>query len=490
MHKLVLYIVFLFSIFGIFSQSECTVHCYAPGFKGQTARLYTYEDYISYELKELDKGIIDSTGMLVFKTTVKSGIKASIHIQDKNGIIYLDPATDNYYVSFPQENDYVQKLNGNTVRLVFDRLDNNDLNTLIMDFNIRFDYFLYGDSIKMQRLLSRGPEFQDSLGEFAKNIYGKYQGITNRYFKNYVKYSIAKIALFSDRKEPEMNKLKIFERFIKAQPILYHNEAYMVFIKDFYKDLLSDISIVNRDKATTAVNTLASINRLHEVMAMHYYLRNVTFRELIMLNALDEAYYSPFYNKNNVQMFLQNIGKNSKIEAHRIIANNILKLQNKMKTGNKAPNFSWTDKNGKIKELKSFTGKYVYLSFWASWNKPSVQDQMLLAQMKEKYEKYITFISISLDTKKNDFDGFMYANKRMKYTWEFGHYGGDSKVLLDYNIRSVPSYFLITPDGYLQQSPAMSPTPNGSLKSIDETFFSIKKKLEPKSAYKIGGKSN
>jgi len=490
MHKLGLYILFSLLIIGISSQTESTVHCYAPNFKGQTARLYTYEDYISYELKELDKGIIDSTGMIVFNTTIKRGIKASIHIQDKAGTIYLDPATNDYYVSFPEERDYVQKLNGNTVRLVFDNLANNDLNTLIMDFNIRFDYFLYGDSIKMQRLLARGTEFQDSLGNFAQNIFKKYDGVTNRYFKNHVKYNIAKIALFSDRKEPEMNKLKIFENFIKAQPILYHNEAYMVFIKDFYKDLLSDITIVNRDKATTAVNTLVSINRLHEVMAMHYYLRNVTFRELIMLNSLDEAFYSPFYNKNNVQMFLQNIAKNSKVEKHRTIAKNILKLENKMQIGNKAPNFSWINKKGITKELKSFEGKYVYLSFWASWNKPSVQDQMLLAQMKEKYEKYITFISISLDAKKSDFDGFMYKNNRMNYTWEFGHYKGDSKVLLDYDIRSVPTYFLITPDGYLQQSPAMAPTPNGSLKSIDETFFSIKKKLAPKSTYKIGGKSN
>lgn len=472
------------------AQVENTIHCYAPHFKGQIARLYTYEDYISYELKELDQGYIDSTGLVVFKTKIKRGTKASIHIQDKAGIIYLDPATEDYYVSFPKEQDYVQKLNGNTVRLVFDDLSNNDLNMLIMDFNIRFDYFLYGDSIKMQRLLARGTEFQDSLTDFAKTIFKNYEGVNNRYFKNHVKYNIAKIALFSNRKEPEINKLKVFESFIKAQPILYHNEAYMVFIKDFYKDLLSDISIIDRDKATTAVNTLVSVNRLHEVMAMHYYLRNVTFRELIMLNSLDEAYYSSFYNRENVQLFLKTIANNGSDEKHRTIAKNILKLQNKMKVGNKAPNFSWIDNKGVTKELKNFEGKYVYLSFWASWNKPSVRDQMMLAQMKEKYEKYIKFISISLDANQKDFEIFMYKNRKVKFNWEFGHYNGDSKILLDYNLRSVPSYFLITPDGYLQQSPAMSPSPNGSLKSIDETFFSIKKKLEPKNTFQIGGKSN
>ena len=40
--------------------------------------------------------------------------------------------------------------------------------------------------------------------------------------------------------------------------------------------------------------------------------------------------------------------------------------------------------------------------------------------------------------------------------------------------------FGIDDKGRIKQAPALTPSPNGTYKSIDETFFYLKKKLEPK----------
>lgn len=478
------YCLLIIAAFG-FGQEKTVINCFAPQFKGQIAQLVTYKDYISYETKILDKGIVDEKGNITFHCDPANGFKALIQIQDKSATIYIDPNTPKYTVSFPYRHEHVQKLTGNTVRLVFDSLPDNDLNTLILEFNLRLDYFLYGDTLKVQRLMMQNAAFRDSLSAFTQEIFKEYKNIDNRYFKDYYKYSIASVALFSDRQEPDKNKFIVFETFIKAKPILAHNDAYMYFIQDFYEDVLSDISVVNRDKATFAINNVASKEKLDLAMSQHYYLANKEFREFIMLNALQEAYHSTFFDHNNIRFILELIARNSEFPDHADIAMNILRVQEKLAPGTEAPPIEWIEPSGDTTTLKSLRGKYVYLMFWASWNKPSIQEMVVIKQLQEKYEKYVEFVCISLDYSMDDYLNYIKSNAK-SYKWHFGHYQGDAQLLDDYSVRNVPYYILIDMKGNIEQSPAYGPSPNGTYKSIDETFHYIKVRLEPKQEFKVG----
>ncbi len=484
--KIVHIVVVLFVVGSVYAQQ--TINCYAPSFKGQIASLVTFEDYISYEYKILDRGIVDEEGHITFEADPKKGMKALIQIQDKSGVIYLDPNTPSYNVSFPQEVENVQKLNGNTVRLIFDKLPKDDLNTLILEFNLRFDYFLYGDTARIMLTASQSKVFQDSLANFTSKTFKIYKDIDNPYFKDYFKYSIASVALFSDRTEPAKNKYVVFETFIKGNPILYHNDAYMAFIKDFYSDALSDVILFDRDKIVFAINNLASRSALDEAMSAHYYLKNDEFREFIMVNGLLEGYHTTFFDRENMQIILRKIVADPVSEKHAKMAKNVLEFQNKLIVGSDAPLFSWEEKNGETVNLRSLRGKHVYLQFWASWNKQSVQEMLIMKKLNEKYSKYVTFVSISLDADPKAYRDFL-EHSTNGMNWHFGHYNGDAKILDDYNLRNVPVYFLIDDQGKLKQSPALSPSPNGVYKSIDESFFYLMKKLEPKSNVQIGGRN-
>jgi len=57
-------------------------------------------------------------------------------------------------------------------------------------------------------------------------------------------------------------------------------------------------------------------------------------------------------------------------------------------------------------------------------------------------------------------------------------YLGENDVLLDqFNVVTVPAYYLIDQDGYIALSPAKSPSPDGVYESIDKTFYYIKTEL-------------
>lgn len=487
MLKSVVHIVVLLLV-GFSALAQQTIECYAPSFKGQIASLVTFEDYISYEYKILDKGIIDHDGKIKFEVDPKNGMKAFIQIQDKTGVIYLDPSTEVYKVSFPMEVENVQKLNGNAVRLVFDELGKDDLNALILEFNLRFDYFLYGDSTRIGLTASQSKTFQDSLADFTSRTFQIYKDVKSPYFRDYFKYSIASVALFSDKTYPAQNKYVIFETFIKSKPILYHNDAYMNFIKDFYSDALSDVVMFDRDKIVFAINKLSSRSALDEAMANQYYVKNDEFRELIMINALAEGYHTNFFDRENMQLILRKIVSEPVVEKHGKIAQKVLDFQNKLIVGSEAPLFSWEEQNGENVTLKSLRGRHVYIQFWASWNKQSLQEMLIMKQLQEKYGKYVTFVSISLDSSPKAYSDFVRSNTK-GMNWHFGHYNGDSKLLDDYNLRNVPIYFYLDDKGRIVQAPALSPTPNGNYKSIDETFFYLKKKLEPKADMSVGGRN-
>lgn len=118
-----------------------------------------------------------------------------------------------------------------------------------------------------------------------------------------------------------------------------------------------------------------------------------------------------------------------------------------IKVGDIAPDFSLPDPSGKKISLSSFRGKYVLVDFWASWCKPCRMENPNVVKAYQQYKnKNFTILGVSLDKKKEAWvqaiqaDGLSWSHVSDLKFW-------DSAVVPLFGINSIPSNFLLDPQG-------------------------------------------
>jgi peroxiredoxin len=128
--------------------------------------------------------------------------------------------------------------------------------------------------------------------------------------------------------------------------------------------------------------------------------------------------------------------------------NNDLSLLN---IGDKAPDFSITDPEGKTINLHSLKGKVVFLDFWASWCQPCRMANIDIVPLYHKYNPHgFEIFSVSLDDKK---DHWLNAIKNDKMVWPY--HGSElkgfeqSRIAELYNVEGLPATFLIDENGVI-----------------------------------------
>jgi peroxiredoxin len=66
--------------------------------------------------------------------------------------------------------------------------------------------------------------------------------------------------------------------------------------------------------------------------------------------------------------------------------------------GQKAPDFSIKDKNGKLVKLSDFKGKVVFLNFWGTWCAPCVAEMPEMETLYQKFkDRKFEMMAVSID---------------------------------------------------------------------------------------------
>ena len=119
-----------------------------------------------------------------------------------------------------------------------------------------------------------------------------------------------------------------------------------------------------------------------------------------------------------------------------------------IKKGAKVPSLVMNDPSGVSHNLKSYRGKWVVLDFWASWCPDCRQD---MPAMKQLYEQYasdkIAFIGVSFDTEREKLVGYVADNDIPWLQLCDYQKKKDSTVGKAFQVKWIPSMYLIDPKG-------------------------------------------
>jgi peroxiredoxin len=116
-----------------------------------------------------------------------------------------------------------------------------------------------------------------------------------------------------------------------------------------------------------------------------------------------------------------------------------------LRVGGDAPDFNFTDFNGKKRKLSDFRGKYVLIDFWGVWCPACIEE---MPYLKAAYSRFQSrgFEILGMDTDEN-VEAVKEWLKRNGLTWTQARQDSIEDVKKAFRIQLYPSTLLVGPDG-------------------------------------------
>ena len=135
------------------------------------------------------------------------------------------------------------------------------------------------------------------------------------------------------------------------------------------------------------------------------------------------------------------------------------------------PELTLVNYKGDRVNLSEFEEELVYLNVVKLNSSSCAKELSLMANLERKYGRQIRFITIVMDDDPKTLTNFLAKNRN--YEWEFLQGTNNPVLQRALNLRTIPSFFLVQPNGTLRASYTKMPS-----EGIEETFARLLKAPE------------
>lgn len=463
------YVAFFILIF-----STCTVTAWgqlvqikgwAPGYIGEEVSLVRYSDYITFEEEKLASASVGKDSLFQLSFFGSQTEKVKLKVGKNYAFLYYQPDAG-YEIYFPATNKFdPTHPEGSEMEILFRTLPNSDINFKLLEFDRWLNEFL-GEYYHLKA--SRQGVFAEKLETLKMDMEKHYSSDTSVFFRVFVKFRMAELdeaSYYGAR-----NEFERFDHYLLYSEVYYQNDAYMDYVKKFFKDFFERTTMELNNRIYQAI-LKSSPTRLFNALGADYRMKNLRLRELVMIKSLGELYYNPDYPQTNIASILDSISTHALFQSNQIIAGNLKRKLTELVPGSPAPRFTLLDEKGNEISLKTFPGQYKYLQFVQTGSVISKNEMDLMVPLFSKYGRNVQFITVLFGQEA------IIADYKKSYSWTFSKAKNEEELKSLFNIRTLPEYVLIDPDGFIVESPALRPSPDGKYQTIDRTLFEIHKAM-------------
>ena len=442
-------IIFLITFFNSISQNVTIKGKAHASHIGKEIVLSDYSDYVTYTKTKESIDTIDKDGYFELKIQTQTTKPVLISINNLVGKLYIQPNFV-YGIYFPQLDSTYNNQEGTESKATISVYgkDSTELNALIIDFNEQYNL----NFAKANERYLSPTKLNALLDTFYMATRKRYKANKNSYFKNYVDYSFANFYSNTSRSKAYLQKT-----FIDNKPILYNNYEYMEFFNSYFKGYLKAFSSTKTGGSIfNSINSFADYNDLRNQFNSDKTITNDTIKELIILKGLIDFYYSPDFDKRQVQSVIEQLYRSTPSVQNKKIAFNLLQTIYQLQPGAPAPDFTANDKAELKVNLSYYKGKYIYLNFFSTESDISLKEMQKIIDLKKKFNDKVTFISVCINDSVKTYKQYLKSNP--KQDWVILHQAANSTARQAYNITSLSGYFFINQQLQLVQSPALTPS--------------------------------
>jgi len=324
-----------------------------------------------------------------------------------------------------------------------------NLNNVIRHIDsLYYDYTnMVTESIYLGEKLPDQDSLLQSFSDVEKSLEGEY---ALQYFK--YRYSVLKIISGKHRIHGSEDIDLINKSFFPLMP------AYTDLVKQVFNGYLGRLA--NNKKTSPIrgmINSAESYRDIVKLIMEQKSIRDTSLLEFVLLDNLYSEYYKGGFRKESIEEMFSWISHNATHEYNRWLAAFIIIEVQKLKPGNCPPGFTLSDSYGNVISLDSLRGKFSILAFGTTELTETRHELDILNNWVNDYKDKLQVVIIILD------ENFQLALEQAgyrKYDFIFLDGSASDKLLDDYNIRYLPSFYFLDRETRLIFSPALMPSEN------------------------------
>lgn len=440
----------IFLSFGLTYGQNVTLRGKAPDYAGKELIVYHFPEPVSHHRQILAQSKVGRDGDFQLSFKVDQATEVYTDLEKFKGTIIVEPGSE-YIISLPPFTPRTPVeaaspyFKAELYWLGIRGVKVSDTNFLVRSFLAEFNKEVATHTNDIYQVRS-----EDTVKAIVSRLEKNNPDRNNSYLRILKKYSYGEMefALTEPDKEPVIKKYFANETVFLAHP------AYQQLFQSLFSDYLVYRSLDIRHSDDLSRAKQGDFKGWVNQLTKEGFKQPVA--ELVAAKSFFDGYYSSKADKSQMLKGLKEAANQAAYDPLKESLPVIIKGITFLQEGSQAPSLKLIDQKEVASQLRT-NGKYLYLAFFRSDSKDSREELDSLLTLEKRLRTILTVVPVSMD---KNFSGTVKFWNEKKYPWGLYRPADQEKAESDFQLRTVPVFYLISPDQKLLLSPALSPSHN------------------------------